>query len=172
MKRNKFIIIILSLILSNIIILYLYINELHSKSTFNNNSKCYVLNGKGENIEVKNFKIISNSKSIQVGDGEFKYIGDPSKVDNSTYYKYDVVFIDKNNPSKSEIFYSVSGVTIPNSNDYIGMGGVTQPKANKHNSSIHSSTYNVYVIFEYGKVTEHSKTEKIKLNTCELDCPF
>lgn len=103
---KKTIVLLLSIIIiSNGIWSYMYFNSVDKSS--NIEVQVYTLNGTGEKWNITDHKIIISPNKILRGHGKLAYKGDPTDIENSTYYKLE--FKETNSYGKYETVYANVG---------------------------------------------------------------
>lgn len=82
--------VLISLIITNVITLFMYFNKdvqngyAPAQPTF----KVSFLNGQGEYWKLDNYVTVKTNTSIRHGNGKLTYMGDPNEIKNSNYLKY------------------------------------------------------------------------------------
>ncbi|MGG3280026.1 hypothetical protein [Paenibacillus solani] len=100
---KKIIVICLGIIiLSNGIWSYMYFNKLN----VNTDVHLFTLDGSGKQWDVVGYKILISPHKILRGDAKLIFRGDPSEIDNSTYYS--LQFKERIN-NKDEVVYTTAG---------------------------------------------------------------
>lgn len=85
---KKTIVLLLGIIvISNGIWSYIYFSSVDKDKSSNIEVQVHTLNGKGEMWDITDYKIIISANSILRGHGNLAYKGDPTDIENSTYYK-------------------------------------------------------------------------------------
>ncbi|MGG4103235.1 hypothetical protein AAXB25_04835 [Paenibacillus lautus] len=103
---KKTIVLLLSIIIiSNGIWSYMYFNSVVKSS--NIEVQVYTLNGTGEKWNITDYKIIISPNKILRGHGNLAYKGDPTDIENSTYYKLE--FKETNPYGEYETVYANVG---------------------------------------------------------------
>jgi len=142
---RKIIVICLGMIiLSNGIWSYMYFNKLN----VNTDVHLFTLDGSGKQWDVVGYKILISPHKILRGDAKLVFKGDPSEIDNSTYYS--LHFKERIN-NKDEVVYSTAGSSNNGSVSILGdltrTGSITSPysdgEINKDKTTYESTTMTI-----------------------------
>lgn len=135
------------IILSNGIWSYMYFNKLN-KSDMNTSVHLFTLDGSGKQWDVVGYKILISPHKILRGDAKLVFRGDPSEIDNSTYYSFQFKEIINN---KEEVVYSTTASSYNGSVSLLSnlnsTGSITSPysdgELNKDKTSFESTTMTI-----------------------------
>ncbi|MFU1796873.1 hypothetical protein ACM1RC_23630 [Paenibacillus azoreducens] len=89
--RKWSLIVIAILLVTNGVTLGLLIQSKHKSDKLPGSDKrweFFTLNGKGQNWQIKDYKVVRTAFSIFHGNGSLAYLGNPQDIKDSTYFEY------------------------------------------------------------------------------------
>lgn len=168
MYKKITIITILALVIFNFTAIEMYGKNKNSK--INGIQKIYILQGKNENWSVEDYKIIISFHEFKTGWGKVHIIGNNINIKDLTYYKLDIVKVDRTNNERRDILISKSITTnVPglsfesnlNSGETSNENNIDKAELNNYNLE---QKYDVYANIEYRIKGGDLKQEEFKLN--------